>query len=165
MQRDLKGPEMLRDRSSATIHRAGFACVALHIVFAALALSACHHDSDETQVRNAIAQATQGARDNDADAVLDQASDDFTGNDGDLDRRGLRQLLAVRALRHDATGVLVGPVSIDREGDRLVAKFSLTLTGGKPDSLLPDQADMYAVTTTWRREGRRWHCYNATWTR
>jgi ketosteroid isomerase-like protein len=146
----------LRDRAIN-----GFAALALLLVLAAL--SACHHGSDEDQVRQAIASAATAAQDNDADGVLAQVSDDFVGNDGDLDRRSLKQMLALRAFRHDSTGVLVGPVSVERQGDRLIATFTLTLTGGKPDSLLPDQADVFTMSTAWKREGRDWRCYSATW--
>ncbi|HET6906601.1 MAG TPA: hypothetical protein VFH52_06620 [Rhodanobacteraceae bacterium] len=129
------------------------------------AVSACHHGSDEDQVRQAIASAATAARDNDADGVLAQVSDDFVGNDGELDRHGLKRMLIVRAFRRDSTGVLVGPVSVEHQGDRLIATFTLTLTGGRPGSLLPDQADVFAMTTAWRREDHRWKCYNATWSR
>lgn len=126
-------------------------------------LTACHRTPDEDQVRQAIASAATAARINDADGVLAQVSDDFAGNNGDLDRHGLKQMLVLRAFRHDSTGVLIGPISVEREGDRLIATFTLTLTGGKPDSLLPDQADIFAMSTAWKREGRHWRCYSATW--
>lgn len=145
--------------------------IGLMVGLALLLLAACHRDSDESQVRAAIAQAASAARANDSGGVLDVVAEDFTGNDGDLDRHGLRQLLTLRALRHDSTGVLVGPVSVERQGlprtgsggDRLIATFTLTLTGGKPDSLLLDQAAVYAMTTAWRRDGHTWRCYNALW--
>ena len=127
------------------------------------AVSACHNGSDEDQVRQAIASAATAARDNDADRVLAQVSDDFVGNDGELDRHGLKRMLVVRAFRRDSTGVLVGPVSVEHQGDRLIATFTLTLTGGRPGSLLPDQADVFAMTTAWKRENGRWRCYSATW--
>ncbi|MGH8212145.1 MAG: hypothetical protein ACREPP_02800 [Rhodanobacteraceae bacterium] len=132
-------------------------------MLACIALGACHRTPDEQQVRQAIAAAATAARGNDADGVLDAVSEDFVGNDGDLDRRGLKQMLAVRAFRHDSTGVLIGPISVERRGDRLIATFTLTLTGGRPDSLLPDHADVHEMTTAWRREGRYWRCYSAHW--
>lgn len=143
--------------------RAFRGCAALLVLFVAVALPACRHGSDEDQVRQAIASAAAAARDNDADGVLAQVGDDFTGNDGELDRHGLKQLLVLRAFRRDSTGVLIGPVSVERRGDRLVATFILTLTGGKPDSLLPDRADVFAMTTAWKRENGRWRCYSADW--
>jgi ketosteroid isomerase-like protein len=147
----------------------GIAALALLLVLPAL--PACHHGSDEDQVRQAIASAARAAGDNDADGVLAQVSDDFIGNNGDLDRHSLKRMLALRAFRHDSTGVLVGPISIERQslprtgsgGDRLIATFTLTLTGGKPGSLLPDRADVFAMSTAWKREDGDWRCYSATW--
>ncbi|MBS0383390.1 MAG: hypothetical protein JSR56_13265 [Proteobacteria bacterium] len=139
----------------------GIACLML----AVSALVACHRTPAEQQIRDAITSAASAARTNDVSGVLAVVSDDFTGNDGDLDQRGLHQLLAVRALRQDKTGVLIGPITFERKGDRIVAKFNLVLTGGKPGDLLPDRSSIYAMTTAWRRDGGKWVCYNATWSR
>ena len=128
-----------------------------------LALAACHRTPAERQITQAIETAVGAARTNDASGVLATVSDDFTGNNGDLDRRGLRQLLAVRAFRQDKSGVLIGPVVFEHKGDRVIAKFNLVLTGGKPGDLLPEQSAIYAMTTAWRREGGRWRCYSAEW--
>lgn len=138
---------------------ARIACLAL----AAWMLAGCHRAPAEQQIREAIHAAATAARVNDTHGVLAVVSDDFSGNDGELDRHGLRQLLAVRALRQDKTGVLIGPVSFEHKGDRIIAKFNLVLTGGKPGDLLPDRSAIYAMTTAWRREGSDWRCYNARW--
>ncbi len=127
--------------------------------------TACHRTPPEQQIRHASDSAAVAARANDTSGVLAVVGDDFTSNNGELDRRGLRQLLALRALRQDRTGVLVGPVSFERKGDRIIAKFNLVLTGGKPGDLLPDQSAIYAMVTAWRREDGEWVCYNAAWAR
>ena len=57
---------------------------------------------------------------------------------------------------------MVGPVSVEPRGDRYVASFTVTLTSG--GKLLPAQIGVYKVVTAWRKEGREWHCYSATWT-
>ncbi|MDE2497168.1 MAG: hypothetical protein KGK35_05000 [Xanthomonadaceae bacterium] len=135
----------------------------LIVVLAALVLAACHRAPAEQQIRQAIDAAATAARANDTHGMLAVVSDDFSGNDGELDRHGLRQLLAVRALRQDKTGVLIGPVSFEHKGDRIVATFNLVLTGGRPGDLLPDQSVIYAMTTAWRLEGSHWRCYSARW--
>ncbi|MGH8234102.1 MAG: hypothetical protein ACREPU_07890 [Rhodanobacteraceae bacterium] len=134
-------------------------------------LTACQRTPDEQRIRQAIESAASAARDNDANGVLARVGDDFTGGDAELDRRGLRQLLVVRALSHDKTGVVVGPISFERKppildrptSDRIVATFNLTLTGGQFGGLLPDHAASYRMTTAWRREGGDWRCYYAKW--
>ncbi len=135
------------------------ACTAL----LAVALAGCHRTPAEQQIRQAIESAAAAARANDTHGVLDVVSKDFVGNDGDLDRHGLRQLLVVRSLRQDKTSVLVGPIAFERRGDRIIAKFKLVLGGGRPGGLLPDRSEIYGMTTAWRDEGGRWRCYSASW--
>ena len=148
-----------RARSAPETHLVRAFCV----VFALLVLTACHRAPAEQQIRQAIDAAAMAARTNDARGVLAVVSEDFSGNDGEMDRHGLRQLLAVRALRQDKTGILIGPVSFEHKGDRIVAKFNLVLTGGKPGDLLPARSAIYAMTTALRRAGRDWRCYHAHW--
>lgn len=138
---------------------------AVVLLLAVAALAACHLQSAEQQVRRAIESAAAAARANDPAGVLAFVSDDFTGNDGDLDRGGLHRLLALRALRQDRTGILLGPVTFERKGNRLVARFKLVLTGGRPGDLLPDQALIRTLATAWRREDGKWHCYSAHWSK
>lgn len=130
-----------------------------------LAQVACRRTPDEQQVRAAIDAAVAAARANDSAGVLDVVADDFSGNDGELDRQGLRRLLALRALRQDQTGVLLGPISFEHQGGRIIATFNLVLTGGQPGALLPDDSAIYAMTTAWRRDDGEWRCYHATWSR
>lgn len=147
-------------RRVMTVRAACITCLILALGM----LAACHRAPAEQQIREMIDSAAAAARANDVSGVLESVSDDFTANDGDFDKRGLHRLLALRALRQDKTGVLIGPVSFEHKGDRIVAKFNLVLTGGKPGDLLPDQSAIYAMSTAWRREGGDWICYNATWT-
>lgn len=157
-------PTRIRPRAHAYAAPVVVARTACALLFAVL-LAACQRVPAEQQISQAIEIAAAAARNNDAKGVLAVISDDFTGNDGDLDRDGLRRLLAVRALRQDKTGVLIGPVAFTHQGDRIIAKFNLVLTGGKPGDLLPDQSAIYPMTTAWRKEGGEWRVYNATWSR
>lgn len=148
-----------------TIRRLFTAAVLCCLLPALLVLGACHHTPAEQQIRESIDATATAARANDVHGVLDVVSDDFVGNHGDFDKRGLHHLLTLRALRQDKTGVLLGPVTFERKGERIIAKFNLVLTGGKPGDLLPEQSAIYAMTTSWRREGGDWKCYSATWSR
>lgn len=140
-------------------------CATALLALMACAAAGCHHAPAEQQIRQAIEAASAGARANDVHAVLAIVSGDFSGNGGEIDRQGLHRLLALRALRQDKTGVLIGPVAFEHRGDRIIAKFNLVLTGGKPGDLLPDRSAIHAMTTAWRREDGKWVCYNAEWTR
>lgn len=133
----------------------------LALLFAALA--GCRHTPDETRVREAIASAEQAAEQADAGGVVEPLSEDFDGNGGRLERKDLANLVRLARLRGEYLGVTLGPISVERRGERLVASFTASLTQGS--RLLPDAAGVYQVETAWRREGDEWRCYSATWRR
>lgn len=147
---------MPSSRKTAAI-RIVFACLVL------LALSACKRSPGEQQVRDAIAAAAQAAEAGSAGDLGAALSESFDGNGGELDRRRLTGLVTLMALRGERIGVTMGPVSIEPRGERLVASFMVTLTGG--GRLLPEQLGVYQVETGWRREDGNWLCYTASWKR
>lgn len=137
-----------------------------HAMFAlavALALVACRRTPDEQRVRAAVAAAVSAAEANEPRGVLALVSDDFDGNRGALDRAGLAGLLRLQLLRGQRVHVLTGPIEVERRGERLLARFTLTLGGG--ERMLPERAGVYRVETAWRRDDGDWRCYSATWER
>ena len=137
------------------------ACLPTAFALLALVLSGCRHTPDEQQVREAIAAVAQAAEAGAASDVSAPLSDDFDGNAGELDRRGLTNMVRLLALRGEHIGVTTGPVSIEHRGERMVATFTVTLTSG--GKLLPDQLGLYEVESAWRRDDGKWRCYTATW--
>jgi len=126
-----------------------------------LALPACRRTPGEAQVRAAIASIAQAAEAGSAGDVAAPLSEDFDGNAGQLDRRGLTGMVRLLALRGEHVGVTMGPVSIEPRGERMVASFTVTLTSG--GKLLPDQLGIYQVESAWRKEDGEWRCYTASW--
>jgi hypothetical protein len=137
------------------------ACLLIVLTLFALALSACRRTPDEEQVRAAIAAIAQAAEAGSAGDVGASLSEDFDGNAGQLDRRGLTGTVRLLALRGEHIGVTMGPVSIEPRGERMVATFTVTLTSG--GRLLPDQLGLYQVESAWRKEDGEWRCYTARW--
>lgn len=129
---------------------------------AVLIAAACARTSDETRIRDAIAAMRDAAEARHADALLDHVANDFTGQDGQLDRSALARLVKLEFLRSDGIGVALGPISLEIDGDRATARFDMTLTD-RSRRWLPGGGATYAVVSGWRREGRDWACYNATW--
>jgi hypothetical protein len=123
----------------------------------------CHRTPDELLIRQAIEHAATAAEATDASGLGDQLTDDFDGNGGDLERKQLMDLLRVAHFRGETIHAVTGPVTVDQRGERYVATFTVTLTSG--GKLLPVQIGIYKVVTAWRREGREWRCYSATWNR
>lgn len=142
------------------MHRSVFVCF---LAFGSGLLGACHRTPDEQVVRQSLAAAEQAAEAVDAGAFGDRLSEDFTGNRGDVDRQQLVNLLRLAHLRGETIHVLTGPVTVESRGDRLVARFAVTLTSG--GRLLPSDMGVYQVESAWRKEGGDWVCYSATWTR
>lgn len=130
----------------------------------ALVLGACARQPAEVAIREAIASMTGAAEAGRVGDVLASVSDDFTANDGEFDRTGLERLLRARTLAGRAVGASVGHVVVEPDGDRATARFELTLTDGS-GRWLPEQRAVLAMTTGWRREGGRWRCYNARWSK
>ena len=137
------------------------ACLLIVFALFALALPGCRRTPDEAQVRAAIASVAQAAEAGSASDVGDRLSEDFDGNAGQLDRRGLTSMIRLLALRGEHVGVTMGPVSIEHRSERMVATFTVTLTSG--GRLLPDQLGIYQVESAWRKEDGEWHCYTASW--
>lgn len=131
------------------------------LVLFALALPACRRTPDEAQVRAAIASIAQAAEAGSASDVGAPLSEDFDGNAGQLDRRGLTGMIRLLALRGEHVGVTMGPVSVELRGERMVASFTVTLTSG--GRLLSDQLGVYQVESAWRKEDGAWRCYTASW--
>lgn len=127
----------------------------------ALLLVGCHRTPDEAQVRDAIAGAAHAAEAGSASAAVAPLSDDFDGNAGELDARAMANMIRLIALRGDHVGVTLGPIAIEHRGERMLATFTVSLSSGS--KLLPDQLGVYSVESAWRREGRHWRCYSASW--
>jgi hypothetical protein len=125
------------------------------------ALAGCRHTPDEEQVRKAIAATVAGAEAGKAGDTTEVLTDDFDGNTGQLDKRSLANLVRVYALRGQSIHVLMGPMTIEPRGERIVATFTVTLTAGA--GVLPDNAGAYQVETGWRKDSGTWRCFTASW--
>ncbi len=134
----------------------------LLLAVAVVALSGCQRPDDELQVRRAIESAAQAAEQNSASDLAAVLSEDFDGNDGALDRRALSGTLRLFALRGEQVKVTLGPVGIERRGERLVATFTVAMRAG--GRLLPENLGVYQVESAWRKDAGDWLCYSATWT-
>jgi hypothetical protein len=132
------------------------------MAIAAAALTGCHRRPDETRIRQAIDAAAGAARQADASAFGDLLSDDFDGSEGALPRKDLLNLLRMARLRGETVRAVLGPVEVEPRGERYLARFTVTLgSGGK---LFPAELGVFKVETAWRREGREWRCFTASWT-
>ncbi|HZX71928.1 MAG TPA: hypothetical protein VFE77_14030 [Rhodanobacter sp.] len=135
----------------------------LLVVLASATFVGCRRTPDESRIGSAITAVATAAESAAAKNVVAPLSDDFDGNDGELDRRTLANLVRIISLRGERVGVTMGPISFEHRGERIVAKFAVTLTSRS--GLLPDQMGLYQVESAWRREDGEWRCYSAHWKR
>jgi hypothetical protein len=112
-------------------------------------------------IHQAIDQTVQATEQVDASAAVAALTDDFDGNSGAMTRQDIANLLRAAKFRGETLHAVLGPVDVQSRGERYVASFTITLTSG--GKLFPSEAGVYKVETAWRREGREWRCYSATW--
>lgn len=136
--------------------------ISLFVIVLAL-MGGCRHAPGDEKVRKALAAAVQGAEAGSAGDTVQALTDDFDGNGGQLDKRALANMVRALSLRGQKAHALMGPVTVDRLGERIVATFTVTLTAGT--GVLPDDAGVYKVETGWRKDGDDWRCFSATWKR
>jgi hypothetical protein len=87
---------------------------------------------------------------------------DFSGNQGSVDREGLHNLLRAIVLRNEKVSVTLGPIDVDIDGNRATASLIATVTAGQ-GGLLPEHGSIYSIDSGWRRDGKDWICFAATW--
>ena len=132
------------------------------LVLLLVALAGCHRAPDEVLIRQALDKAVQATEQVDASAAVAALTDDFDGNAGAMTRQDIANLLRVAKFRGETLHAVLGPVDVQPRGERYVASFTLTLSSG--GKLFPSELGIYKVETAWRREGRDWRCFSATWT-
>jgi ketosteroid isomerase-like protein len=131
-------------------------------LFVAVLLAACARTPDEQRIRAAITTMQHAVETHDARGFIAYVSSDFSGNDGAVDRDGLANLLRSQVLRNEQVGVTLGPIDVELQGSRAIARVTATLTGGS-GGLLPEHGAIYAFTSGWKKDGSDWRCYNASW--
>ena len=130
---------------------------------AAIAVAACARLPDESLIRQQIAAMQAAAESRDASGVLDRIARDFSGQRGQVDRAALSRIVKIEFLQREGVGVSIGSVEIALDGNRATATFEMTLTD-RSQRWIPGGGETYDVVSGWRRDGRAWVCYNATWT-
>jgi len=132
------------------------------ILLLALLLSGCSRTSDEQRIRDAMAAMQQAMESRNPRAFMAHVSDDFIGNSADFDRAALANLLRIEVLRNESIGATLGPIDIEMQGDRARVRTAATFTGGS-GGMLPERGSIYAITSGWKRSGKDWVCFSATW--
>ena len=132
------------------------------LTLAMLAIAGCHRTPDEQRIRDTVVAMQAALEARDPRSFIGHVSADFTGNEGQVDRDGLHNLLRAQVLRNESIGVTLGPIDVELQGDRATVHATATFTGGS-GGWLPERGSIYSITSGWKREGPDWKCYNANW--
>lgn len=126
-------------------------------------VSGCVEAPAEQRLRETIADMAIAVESRNDGDFLEAVSVDFTGNQGQSDRRQLHALLRAVMLRHRDIGVALGPLDITMHGeDRATVKVTAIVTGGS-GGLLPETGRRIDIDSGWRDEDGRWRCISANW--
>ncbi len=134
----------------------------LFALFAAISMADCSRTPDDQRIREHIQSMREALEKRNPRAFVAYVTPDFSGNDNTVDRDGLANVLRVEVLRNDQVNVVLGPIDVELQGDRARVDVVATIAGGK-GGLLPERGAIYSITSGWRREGKDWRCYVATW--
>lgn len=122
----------------------------------------CSRPPEAQRLRDTLAAMQTAMEQRAPRDFMQYISTDFVGNDGEVDREGLHNLLRGAVLQNARIGVTLGPPDIELQGNRATLKVTATLTGGS-GGLVPEHGGIYSVTTGWKKEGGEWVCINAKW--
>jgi len=131
------------------------------LIFALMAISACHRDSPEAALRAQLQVMQSAAGDGRMGDFMESVSGDFVGNEG-MDRAALHNLLRIQAIGRSNLSATTGPLRIQMHGDRATVRFDVILAGGS-GRFLPDSAQTYSIISGWRIEAGKWRVYYAQW--
>lgn len=132
------------------------------VALLAILSAGCGRAPPEQRLRETIEALHEAVERKDAAGVHDLLADDFVGPDA-LDRDGVRRMAQVMFLRHGHIGASTGPVAIQMSPGHATARFSVAMTGGSGEQLLPDAARLYEVETGWREQDGQWRLTSARW--
>jgi ketosteroid isomerase-like protein len=133
------------------------------VLWTAIALlAACTRTPDDQRIRANIEDMRQAVEARDPRRFLAHVTSDFSGNEGSVDRDGLANLLRAIVFRDEKVSVVLGPIDVDIQGNRATASLIATLTGGQ-GGLIPEHGAIYSIKSGWRRDGKDWICFAATW--
>lgn len=126
-------------------------------------LGACAQPPAEQRLRDTVAGMEKAIEARNVAEFLEGVAVDFSGNEGQYDRRQLHAALRGLTLRHRDIGVALGPLDVTMHGDdRAAVKVVAIVTGGS-GGLLPDSGRSLRIDSGWRLDGGEWRCISASW--
>jgi uncharacterized protein YneF (UPF0154 family) len=121
--------------------------------------------SDEERIRTLFAEAARAAEERRIGDAVEGVSERFSGQG--LDKRGVKQLVALEVLRGAWVSVTVAGAEVQVEGDAASATVDLVLArsgaGKAIVDLLPGEASAHRIDCRLEREEGTWRIVSAAW--
>ncbi len=130
----------------------------------AVALAGCGPaQTPEARIVETIDRMEEAAEAADRSAFMAHVHDEFRGQGGALTREDFRAWLLLQLNRHQRMRAQRFPAEVRLlNAEEAVAEFNVLVTGGR--GLLPEEGQLLAVETIWRRDGDDWLLLEADWT-
>jgi len=127
------------------------------------ALTSCGRPvSVEQQVIATILEMEKHIEAGERRAFLGYVSDDFSGQNGAMNRDQLRAYVILQLRRYQKLEGRLLPIEVEDLGDgRASAWFRALVTGGP--GWLPESGQMFEFETHWRQDGSDWLLTAANW--
>ena len=114
------------------------------------------------QVIAAIREMETRIEDGERWQFIKHVSEDFSGQNGQLNRQQLMGLVIYQLNRHQRLHAQLFPISVNETGEQTAsANFRALITGGP--GWIPDQGQLYDFETLWRYQGGEWKLTSANW--
>lgn len=127
----------------------------------AVLLGACAKEPDEAQIRAQIETQETSAEAGEISTFMESIAPEFSGQRGQFDGKGLRDLMRVQLLANTRLSVLLTGIEISVNQDSASARFNALVTGGA--GLIPANGEFFKVTTDWRKIDGEWRVIAAQW--
>lgn len=96
-------------------------------------------------------------------AFMEHIAEDFTGQNGAMNRDQVRALVVFQLNRHKNLQAQLFPIIVTASGEySATAQFRALVTGGP--NWLPDSGQVYDFVTHWRLRDDEWLLQSASWT-
>ncbi len=150
-----------RRADKAAWRRWGWMLGAAYLV---LVLASCQRSSDEEQLLQAVDAMEVAIEAGETGDFMQHLAEDFTANDGELDRTGMQRLLMAQALANTHIGVVRTGTDIQVTDQRANVQITLLVEGGS-GRWLPERGSSFEISSGWRLRDGEWKCVNAQWVR
>lgn len=130
------------------------------VVFALLTACAPPPD-DEAMLRKILDEMEQAVEKKQGKDFLRHVAEDFRGQKGSMDKRGVRRLLLYHFVRHKGIEMLI--TSREFNIKEATAKITLQVGVAGLTGIVPERAQYYDVQLFWRKEGDVWRLSGADW--